>query len=36
MSQDDIGASFGISASAVKQQVAKAMAALARALKDER
>ncbi|MGP7795574.1 RNA polymerase sigma factor [Sphingomonas sp. CLY1604] len=34
MSQDEIAASFGISASAVKQQVAKAMAALSAALRD--
>ncbi|MEG3176668.1 sigma-70 family RNA polymerase sigma factor [Sphingomonas sp. RB3P16] len=36
LSQDEIGNSFGISASAVKQQVAKAMAALAKALRDDR
>ena len=33
--QGDIALAFGISASAVKQQVAKAMAALARALREE-
>lgn len=36
ISQNDIASAFGISASAVKQQVAKAMAALARALREER
>lgn len=36
LSQDEIGASFGISASAVKQQVAKAMAALAKAMRNDR
>lgn len=36
MSQDAIGASFGISASAVKQHIAKAMAALTRKLRDGR
>jgi len=36
MSQDAIGASYGISASAVKQQVAKAMALLAKKMRDVR
>ena len=36
MSQEEIGLAFGISASAVKQQVAKAMAALARAMRNDR
>ncbi|MGP7795505.1 RNA polymerase sigma factor [Sphingomonas sp. CLY1604] len=36
MSQHDIGLAFGISSSAVKQHVAKAMAALARALRNDR
>ncbi len=36
MTQDEIGLAFGISASAVKQQVAKAMAALAKAMRSER
>ena len=36
MSQDAIAASFGISTSAVKQQVAKAMAALSAGLRDAR
>lgn len=35
LSQGDIALAFGISPSAVKQQVAKAMAALSRALRDE-
>lgn len=34
LSQDVIGATFGISASAVKQQVAKAMAFLAKRMRD--
>lgn len=36
MGQDAIGKAFGISASAVKQHVAKAMAAIAERLRDER
>jgi len=36
MSQDAIGASYGISASAVKQQVAKAMASLAKKMREVR
>ncbi|HKR92938.1 RNA polymerase sigma factor [Novosphingobium sp.] len=35
ISQGDIAMAYGISASAVKQQVAKAMATIARALKEE-
>jgi RNA polymerase sigma-70 factor (ECF subfamily) len=36
LSQDEIGEAFGISASAVKQHVAKAMAALARRIRSGR
>jgi len=36
MSQEAIGASYGISASAVKQQIAKAMAALTKKMRDGR
>lgn len=36
LSQDEIGLAFGISASAVKQHVAKAMAALIKAMRDGR
>ena len=35
MSQSEIGETFGISASAVKQQVAKVMATLAKKMRDE-
>ena len=36
MSQTDIGETFGITASAVKQQVAKVMAALARTMREDK